>query len=116
MLDLSAGVGLFAIPLAAGSSDVVAVETSGTAVDDATANVESARLTNVRVLRADVGEALEHGLRLEAAPPTVDASEGSDAGAGEDGARPALDDPATGRNEDDGRPSRGDLLDGDSTN
>jgi 23S rRNA (uracil1939-C5)-methyltransferase len=58
VLDLYAGVGLFALPLAAKASDVVAVETSPTAADDAEANVAAARLSNVRVVRADVGEAL----------------------------------------------------------
>jgi 23S rRNA (uracil1939-C5)-methyltransferase len=58
VLDLYAGVGLFALPLAREASEVVAVETSASAVDDATANVEAAGLTNVRVVRADVGEAL----------------------------------------------------------
>ncbi len=58
VLDLYAGVGLFALPLAAASSEVVAVETSVTAVEDAEANVEEAGVKNVRILRADVGEAL----------------------------------------------------------
>jgi 23S rRNA (uracil1939-C5)-methyltransferase len=58
VLDLYAGVGLFAIPLAAGASEVVAVETSATAVEDAAANVEAVGLSNVRVQKADVEEAL----------------------------------------------------------
>ncbi|HEY7515475.1 MAG TPA: RsmD family RNA methyltransferase, partial [Vicinamibacteria bacterium] len=58
VLDLYAGVGLFALPLARDASEVVAVETNASAVEDATANVEAAGLTNVRVVRADVGEAL----------------------------------------------------------
>ncbi len=58
VLDLYAGVGLFALPLAPGASEVLAVEASPSAVDDATANVEDARLPNVRVLRAEVEEAL----------------------------------------------------------
>jgi 23S rRNA (uracil1939-C5)-methyltransferase len=58
VLDLYAGVGLFALPLAPGASEVVAVETSPTAVEDAAANVLAARLTNVRVVRGSVEEAL----------------------------------------------------------
>jgi 23S rRNA (uracil1939-C5)-methyltransferase len=58
VLDLYAGVGLFSLPLAAAATEVLAVETSATAVEDAETNVRTAGLQNVRVLRADVGEAL----------------------------------------------------------
>jgi 23S rRNA (uracil1939-C5)-methyltransferase len=58
VLDLYAGVGLFALPLAAAATDVLAVEVSPTAVDDAEANVAAARVSNVRVVREDVAEAL----------------------------------------------------------
>jgi 23S rRNA (uracil1939-C5)-methyltransferase len=58
VLDLYAGVGLFAVPLGATASEVVAVEGSAFAAEDAEANVAAAGLANVRVVRADVGEAL----------------------------------------------------------
>jgi 23S rRNA (uracil1939-C5)-methyltransferase len=57
VLDLYAGVGLFALPLARAATDVLAVEI-GPAADDAAANVAAARVSNLRVVREDVAEAL----------------------------------------------------------
>jgi 23S rRNA (uracil1939-C5)-methyltransferase len=58
VLDLYAGVGLFALPLAARGQPVTAVERSPSAADDAAANAQGARLRNVRVVTSDVREAL----------------------------------------------------------
>jgi len=74
-LDLYAGVGLFALPLAArDGGEVVAVERAPTAVEDARANVRQNRLEGVRVVRKDVREALaairpESGERIVVDPP-----------------------------------------------
>jgi 23S rRNA (uracil1939-C5)-methyltransferase len=81
VLDLYAGVGLFALALAAGASKVLAVETSPTAVEDAEANVLWANMDNVRILRADVGEALLRGRpdadeRIVLDPPRTGAGPG----------------------------------------
>jgi 23S rRNA (uracil1939-C5)-methyltransferase len=59
-LDLYAGVGLFAVPLAArGPANVVAVEGSAIAAREARANVARAGLGGrLRVVEADVGQAL----------------------------------------------------------
>lgn len=78
-LDLYAGVGLFALPLAAaGADEVHAIEASGTAVEDASANARTARLGNVRVRRADVARALASlraspGERIVLDPPRAGA-------------------------------------------
>jgi 23S rRNA (uracil1939-C5)-methyltransferase len=75
ILDLYAGVGLFALPLAArDGAEVVAVERAPTAVRDARANVDRNRLEGVRVVGEDVGEALaalrpEPGERVILDPP-----------------------------------------------
>lgn len=59
VLDLYAGVGLFALPLAArGRQEVVAVERSPTAVADARANARRHGLDGLRVIRGDVRDVL----------------------------------------------------------
>jgi 23S rRNA (uracil1939-C5)-methyltransferase len=58
VLDLYAGVGLFALPLAARGREVVAVERSSTAVADAQANSRRLGLKGMRVVRDDVQAAL----------------------------------------------------------
>jgi 23S rRNA (uracil1939-C5)-methyltransferase len=74
-LDLYAGVGLFALPLAArDGGEVVAVERAPSAVEDARANARRHRLGGVRVVRRDVGDALastrpEPGERVVIDPP-----------------------------------------------
>ena len=74
-LDLYAGVGLFALPLAArDGGEVVAVERAPTAVEDARANVRRNRLEGVRIVRKDVRAALEStrpspGERIVLDPP-----------------------------------------------
>ena len=80
VIDLYAGVGLFALPLAARSDDeVLAVEVSPSAVDDARTNARRNRLARVRVLSGDVGEVLasirpEPGERIVLDPPRTGAS------------------------------------------
>jgi tRNA/tmRNA/rRNA uracil-C5-methylase (TrmA/RlmC/RlmD family) len=79
VLDLYAGVGLFALPLAAaGADEVHAIESSPTAVEDASASARSARFANVRIRRADVGRALASlpvsaGERIVLDPPRTGA-------------------------------------------
>jgi 23S rRNA (uracil1939-C5)-methyltransferase len=58
VLDLFAGVGLFALALASEAPDVIAVEQDARSAEDAEANRERAGLANVRVVRADVATAL----------------------------------------------------------
>jgi 23S rRNA (uracil1939-C5)-methyltransferase len=58
VIDLYAGVGLFALPLARSADEVLAVEGNPWAARDAEANAEAAGLANLRVWRADVLEAL----------------------------------------------------------
>jgi 23S rRNA (uracil1939-C5)-methyltransferase len=74
-IDLYAGVGLFALPLAArDGGEVVAVEHSPSAAEDARANARRNRLDGVRVVRGDVRETLastrpEPGERIVLDPP-----------------------------------------------
>jgi len=78
VLDLYAGVGLFALPLAARGDTVAAFEIAASAADDAVENARAARLVGVRVVRADVGEGLrswprEAGERIVLDPPRTGA-------------------------------------------
>lgn len=78
VLDLYAGVGLFALPLAARGEPVVAVEIGPFAAEDAAANTRRARLERVRVLKGDVREALrswprQAGERVVLDPPRAGA-------------------------------------------
>ena len=78
VLDLYAGVGLFALPLAAAAERVRGAEISPSAVEDAATNVRAAGLSNVRVDRGDVQEALrswlaEAGERVVLDPPRTGA-------------------------------------------
>ena len=57
-LDLYAGVGLFALPLAARGQAVRAIEGDETAVDDARENARRLGLTGLRMDRGDVRQAL----------------------------------------------------------
>lgn len=64
VVDLYAGVGLFALPLAArGEAEVVAIELAPTAVEDARANARRNGLATVRVVQGDVSEALASSRR-----------------------------------------------------
>jgi 23S rRNA (uracil1939-C5)-methyltransferase len=58
VLDLYAGVGLFALALAERDDAVLGAELNPTAVEDARANIEASQKTNVRVRQGDVTEAL----------------------------------------------------------
>jgi 23S rRNA (uracil1939-C5)-methyltransferase len=58
VLDLYAGVGLFALPLAAGATQVEAVERSSVSVQDGRANASRAGLEHVRFHERDVLDAL----------------------------------------------------------
>ena len=81
VLDLYAGVGLFALPAAArGAAGVVAVEKAATAVEDARTSARRAGLDHVRFIRADVGRALsslrpEEGERIVLDPPRTGVEE-----------------------------------------
>jgi 23S rRNA (uracil1939-C5)-methyltransferase len=78
VLDLYAGVGLFALALADRAERVLGAELSHIAVEDARANIEANAKTNVRVRQGDVAEALaswpaEPGERIVLDPPRTGA-------------------------------------------
>jgi len=78
VLDLYAGVGLFALPLAQRADEVLAIEANPFAADDAEANAREAALSSVRVRRGDVLQALascraEPGERIVLDPPRTGA-------------------------------------------
>jgi 23S rRNA (uracil1939-C5)-methyltransferase len=78
VMDLYAGVGLFALPLARNADEVAAVEHNTFAAADAEANALAAGLGNLRVRRTDVLEGLsdwraEPGERIVLDPPRTGA-------------------------------------------
>jgi tRNA/tmRNA/rRNA uracil-C5-methylase (TrmA/RlmC/RlmD family) len=78
VLDLYAGVGLFALALASRAESVQGVEINPTAVDDAHHNARRARLSNVRIEAGDVREGLarwrpQAGERVVLDPPRTGA-------------------------------------------
>lgn len=78
VVDLYAGVGLFALPLARNAEEVAAVEHNHFAAADAEANADAAGLGNMRVRRTDVMEGLsswraEPGERIVLDPPRTGA-------------------------------------------
>ena len=78
VLDLYAGVGLFALALADRAERVLGAELNPFAVEDARANIEANAKTNVRVRQGDVAEALaswpaEAGERVILDPPRTGA-------------------------------------------
>ena len=78
VVDLYAGVGLFALPLARRAERVRAAEVNPMALEDARWNVEHAGLPNVQLHRGDVAEALaawpvEPGERIVLDPPRTGA-------------------------------------------
>jgi 23S rRNA (uracil1939-C5)-methyltransferase len=63
VVDLYCGVGLFSLPLARGNRFVKGVESSSSAVIDATANAQRNEVENVEFIHADAGEyVLQEGL------------------------------------------------------
>jgi 23S rRNA (uracil1939-C5)-methyltransferase len=66
VLDLYAGVGLFALALAGQADEVRGAELNPFAVEDARANIEASQRTNVRVRQGDVQEVLSSW------PPSAD--------------------------------------------
>jgi 23S rRNA (uracil1939-C5)-methyltransferase len=60
VLDLYCGVGLFTLPLARYFKNVIAVESNTTAVRYARRNLQSASLTNARVITASVADWFRH--------------------------------------------------------
>jgi 23S rRNA (uracil1939-C5)-methyltransferase len=58
LLDLYAGVGLFALTLAPRAARVVGIESGGTAVEDAAFNAERSGRRNVRFVEGDVARTL----------------------------------------------------------
>ena len=77
-LDLYAGVGLFALPLAARGQTVRAIEGDETAVDDARENARRLGLTRLRIDRGEVRAALaalprEEGEQIVLDPPRTGA-------------------------------------------
>jgi 23S rRNA (uracil1939-C5)-methyltransferase len=81
VLDLYAGVGLFALPLASRADRVSGIEIDAGAVGDAERNVERSGLGNVRIERGDVAAALRS---LEAAEDERVVLDPPRAGAGEE--------------------------------
>jgi len=78
VLDLYAGVGLFALALAGQADEVLGAELDPFAVEDARANIEANQKTNVRVRQGDVQEALASwpatpGERIVLDPPRTGA-------------------------------------------
>jgi len=78
VLDLYAGVGLFALAVAERAERVLGAELNHIAVEDARANIEANGKTNVRVRQGDVAEALaswpaEAGERVILDPPRTGA-------------------------------------------
>jgi 23S rRNA (uracil1939-C5)-methyltransferase len=59
VLDLYAGVGLFALPLGRRADEVRGLELSPSAVEDARANAEAAGLSHVRIHHGDVREMVQ---------------------------------------------------------
>ena len=78
VLDLYAGVGLFALALAGQADEVLGAELSPVAVEDARANIEANQKRNVRVRQGDVRDALASwpasaGERIVLDPPRTGA-------------------------------------------